>query len=111
MIIKIFVTIFVVFAISRAILRHRDGSVKSAALLIWITIWSGILFFVWWPKVSDYIAQSVGIGRGVDALVYISIVALFYGMFRIYVKLEFTQREITGLVRKLALKEKNKIKK
>lgn len=108
MIIKIFITLFVVFAISRVILRHREGSVKKMALLIWIVIWSGILFFVWWPKVSDYIAHSVGIGRGVDALVYISLVALFYGMFRIYVKLEFIEHEITGLVREIALAKKDK---
>ncbi len=103
MIIKILISLFAFFAVSRAYLRFRDGSVKLAALLIWSVIWAGIVFFAWWPKFSDIIAESVGVGRGVDVLVYISIIALFYGVFRIYVKLEFIEREITSLVRRLAL--------
>jgi small membrane protein len=106
MIIKTFVSIFVVFALSRAYLRHRDGLMNILTLILWNVLWVGIGFFVWWPKVSDLIAHNVGIGRGVDALVYVSIVALFYGIFRIYIKLEFIEREITSLVRNLAFRDK-----
>lgn len=59
---------------------------------------------MWWPKISDIIAHKIGVGRGVDALVYVSIVGLFYGMFRLYVKMEFLEHELTSLVRSLALK-------
>ena len=41
---------------------------------------------------------------GVNALVDFSIVGLLYGMFRLYVKLEFMEHEITGLVRTMALR-------
>jgi small membrane protein len=105
MIIKIFVTFFIVFALSRVYLRHRDGSMTTFALILWFILWCGVGFFAWMPKTSDIIAHEVGIGRGVDALVYISIVALFYGVFRIYIKLEFIEREITSLVRNLAVKK------
>lgn len=111
MIIKIIVSLFVLFAISRAYLRYRDGSLNIVAFISWNILWLGVAFFVWWPKVSDFLASSVGIGRGVDALVYISIVALFYGMFRIYLKLEFIEREITSLVRKLTLRDNEKQRK
>ncbi|MFH1171023.1 MAG: DUF2304 family protein [bacterium] len=105
MIIKILVSLFALFAISRTFLRQKEGSVGFASLILWTILWCGIVFFVWWPRASDVLAGRIGIGRGVDALVYISIVALFYGMFRIYIKLEYIEREITSLVRSLALEE------
>lgn len=105
MTIKVLITLFVLFALSRAYLRYKDGSIKFTALIIWLVVWSAITFFAWWPKFSDLLANSIGIGRGVDALVYISVVALFYAEFRIYVKLQFVEHEITSLVRNLALQD------
>ena len=111
MIIKILVSLFVIFALSRVYLRFRDRAINLVGFILWNLLWIGIGFVVWLPQVSDILANNVGIARGVDALVYLSIVALFYGMFRIYIKLEFIEREISGLVRGLALKEnKDKIK-
>lgn len=111
MIIKIVISIFIIFAASRVYLRFKDGSVGRFSIIFWLILWSGVAFFTWWPKFSDIIATSVGVGRGVDALVYISVVALFYAIFRIYIKLEFIEREITSLVRNIALKEKTNIRK
>lgn len=75
---------------------------------LWSALWIAIGIFVWWPNVSDIIAHKIGVGRGVDALVYISIVGLFYGMFRLYVKMEFMEHEVTSLVRAMALKSPSK---
>lgn len=107
MIIKIVISLFVLFAASRVYLRYRDGSIKFIVFVLWIVLWGGVAFFVWWPKFSDIIATRVGVGRGVDVLVYISIVALFYAVFRLYIKLEFIEHEITSLVRNIALKDQN----
>jgi hypothetical protein len=42
----------------------------------------------------------------VDAVIYLSIIAISYGLFRMYARLEFIEQEITGIVRELALREK-----
>jgi len=104
MLIKLLVTFFVTFAISRAVLRYRDKQFGLFALIFWTFMWLVVVFFAWLPKASDVIARIIGVGRGVDALVYVSVVALFYAVFRIYVKLEFIEHEITSLVRNLAVK-------
>lgn len=103
MIIKILVTGFVLFALTRVILRYRGGDVSFLAMIGWGLIWVGIDAFIWWPRVSDIFAKYIGIGRGTDALLFVSILLLFYGVFRIYIKLEFIEHEITSLVRKLAI--------
>jgi hypothetical protein len=104
MVIKILVTLFVIFAISRAALRYHDKSFGLFALFFWSILWGIIVFFVWLPSASDIIARIIGVGRGVDALVYISVVTLFYASFRLYVKLEHVEHELTSLTRNLSLK-------
>ncbi|MDZ7798465.1 MAG: DUF2304 family protein [Patescibacteria group bacterium] len=110
MIIKIIISVLVLFFISRVYLRFRDGSLSLLAFIIWVLLWSGITFFTWWPRFSDFIANKIGVGRGVDVLVYFSIIFLFYSVFRIYIKLEFIEHEITSLVRNIAYKQKRKNK-
>ncbi|MBI4092914.1 MAG: DUF2304 family protein [Candidatus Kerfeldbacteria bacterium] len=106
MIIKILVTMFVAFVLSRVIFRYRDGSMGVAGFLIWTLLWLGVEVFLWVPQVSDLFAHKIGIGRGVDALVYISIIALFYGAFKLYIKLESVEHDLTKFVRNLAIKDR-----
>jgi small membrane protein len=106
MVIRILVSLFVAFAISRAILRYRDKSFGVFALIFWSIIWGVVLFFVWLPRSSDALAKILGVGRGVEALLSIAVVGLFYAVFRLYVKLEWVEHEITVLTRKLAIARK-----
>lgn len=107
MFIKIIVSSFVLFALTRVWLRYRDGAIGVLGMLFWSFVWLAIGAFVWWPKVTDVFAQRIGIGRGADALVYLSVVGLFYGVFRLYVKMEFIEHELTSLTRMLALRRKD----
>ncbi len=106
MIVQVFVTIFVVFAVSRVFLRFRAGDMSLGEFLFWLFIWGAIEAVAWIPKVLDEIAHRIGIGRGIDAVVYGAVLILFYLTYRIYVKAEFIEHEITSLARKLALREK-----
>lgn len=106
MIVPIIVTVFVAFAVSRVFLRFRAGDMSLNEFLFWLFIWGAIEVIVWIPKFLDQIAHQIGIGRGIDAVVYGAVLILFYLTYRVYVKAEFIEREITSLVRRLALKEK-----
>ena len=106
MLIKIFVTLFVAFAISRVFLRYKDGAIGILGTILWSLLWAIVEVFIWIPKISDVAAQKVGISSGVNALVYVSVVVLFYSIFRLYVKLEHVEHELTSLVRKMAIQKK-----
>lgn len=58
-----------------------------------------------WPGQTDRWAQYLGIERGADGIVYVSIILLYYMMFRIYIKLNLMGHDITRLVRALAVEE------
>lgn len=97
--------LFLLFALSRVVLRFRGGNVTLYGLVFWGLLFSSAVMFVLFPSVTTDIARSLGIGRGVDAVVYPSIVILFYLVFRLYVNVQNMKHEITKLVEKLALKE------
>jgi small membrane protein len=107
---QILLIIFLTFALSRVILRFKGGNVSVFGLLFWCILFSSAIFFVLFPSVTGTIARSMGISRGVDAIVYTSIVILFYLVFRLYVYVENQKHEITKLVEKLANKELENIK-
>lgn len=109
-IIQIFIILFALFAIIHTFKQFRRGKLKLAWLFIWIIFWGTVGFVTFLPQTSDTLARIVGIGRGADVVVYLSLVGLFYLVFRLFVKIEETEREITKLVRLIAVGEVKKEK-
>lgn len=104
--IQIGFVLFILFAASRAILRFKGGSIHFGALLFWILVWTVATIVVFSPEQTTEVARILGIGRGVDVVVYSSIALLFYLVFRLHVYLEDIRTEISRLIRELALKGK-----
>ena len=78
--------------------------------LFWFLIWGAALVGISLPATTTKIAQIFGVGRGVDIIVYISLVLLFYLVFRIYVIIEDLRHEVTSIVREIALSNSPKNK-
>ncbi|MEI6650197.1 MAG: DUF2304 family protein [Candidatus Moraniibacteriota bacterium] len=94
---KIILIAFIVFAFSRAVLRFRDKSIGIREFLFWTFLWTIVTILIFNPNISDIAATSFGIGRGADAAFFLSIILLFYAMFRLYVKIDKLDRDITDL--------------
>jgi hypothetical protein len=99
--IQVFAAVFIVFAVSRVFLRLRDKKITIIEVMFWLSIWIGMTVIVFFPRITQYLADMLGIGRGIDVIIYASIAILFYLIFRLYIKIEDTEREITLLVREL----------
>lgn len=85
------------------VLRFRSHEVTRASLMVWLTIWSAVAVVAIVPNSTAQIAKIVGVGRGVDVVMYASLIILFFLVFRCLVMLEKMRREITVLVREIAL--------
>lgn len=57
------------------------------------------------PDTTSYLAELVGVGRGADLIVYLSIVLIFYIIFQMTIKIEKIERNITKVVRTVAMKD------
>jgi len=106
--VQILLLVFVLFAASRAVLQFRGGTIRFGALSFWLLIWAVALVAIFYPEQTTEIARILGIGRGVDVVVYASIAILFYLVFRLHVYLENIRTEISQLVREVSLKQVKK---
>lgn len=106
--IQLVLIIFLIFALSRVVLRFKGGVVSITGFIFWCSLFISAIAVVLIPDITSKIAHAAGIGRGVDAVVYTSIVLLFYLVFRIHIYLEDIKNDITSLVSKMALEEEKK---
>lgn len=105
------VLFFLLFAFSRVWFRAREGSIGWGMFIFWVLIWTLATVAVVRPELTQELANKVGIGRGVDTVVYVSIVVLFYLNFRLHVLIENLRHEITRLTREIALQNERKARK
>jgi small membrane protein len=109
--IQIILLAFLIFAISRVVLRLKDGSLTIGAFLFWMAIFVLAGLAVIDPEFTTFIASVIGIQRGTDVIIYLSLTLLFYLIFRMNIIIENLRQEITKLTRELALKNQDKTKK
>ena len=107
MVIQIVIILFTLFVISRAFLRYKEKNISLIEFILWALLWIGIIIAALLPQTTTFLAKILGVGRGVDAVLYLAIIVLFYGLFRLYIKQEHIEHEITKIVRHIALKEKD----
>lgn len=104
---QILFILFSLFAASSVIRRNKDGMLGPKAMIFWIVFWLAAIVVVLWPESASKIAEIFGIGRGADLVVYASLAIVFYLLFKLNVKLDSLNRDITKVVREKAL-EKSK---
>lgn len=105
MLIQILVTILAIFVLGRVIFRFRKAALGRAELVLWSLFWIVVIVLVWNPGATNFIAGFLGVGRGADAVFYISIMILFYMIFRLYGKMENIEHRLSELVKKIALRD------
>jgi len=100
---QILFLIFTLFAIVLVVKRKKAGEIGKKGAFFWVLFWLTALVAVWWPNSTSILANYLGIGRGTDFVLYISLIVIFYLLFRLHVKIESIGRDITKVVRKEAL--------
>lgn len=105
LLIQIIIVLIAAMALVGAIRRFRRREMSARWLALWAILWIGASIVVLVPTTSERIAAILGVGRGVDVVVYLSIAALFYFMFRIMTRLDRMERDITKIVRAAALRD------
>ena len=103
--IQIVLICFAAFALSRVLIRYRRGGMRMLHLGLWILVWAGVAVVAWLPDTTNLLANWLGVGRGVDTAMYLSILMTFYLLFRSFAKIEDLDRQLTRVVRANALRE------
>jgi hypothetical protein len=102
----IFQFLIVVFAfatIFEVVKLKQKGNLGSRGAFFWIFFWLGVCAVVVWPAGVQMLARTFGIGRGSDFVLYISVVTLFFLVFKLHIKIENMNRDVTKVVREKSL--------
>ncbi len=110
MLIQIFLSLFIIFALVKVGGRFKEREISHGSLFFWCVFWLVVAVVVWRPQFATETANLLGVGRGADLVLYISVAVLFYLVFRLTVKLEKIDRNITQIVRKSAIKNTEEFK-
>jgi small membrane protein len=106
---SIAIIIILIFVVRLFILKKRK-KVSANEFIFWLVFWlaaaAGILFV----KDLDRLAASFGFSAsGIQIILYAAVAVLFYMNFRMRLKMEKLDKDLTRLVRDLALKSDDKI--
>ena len=85
-----------------AIAKGKVGRVAGAAWIVVLLV--GLLAAIDPDRVTK-IANAVGINRGADLVLYLLALAVFWGFLLVYIRLRRVRRELTLVVRRLAVME------
>ena len=109
MLIQIITIIVVLYLLTRvgAKLKRKDITLKEAFL--WGVLWLGVGIVVLYPSLADKIASYVGLqtATGIDLVVYLAVGLAFYLIFRLFVHIVRIERDITKIIRQVALKDEH----
>lgn len=108
---QLLVPLFALLMMAKAISRFLRHVMTGRELAVWVTIWVGISLVALFPDTAiSWFAYVTGIKSGINALIFFALVMLLWGFLRVYVMLEDHERQLTELVRKIALEgvERNK---
>jgi small membrane protein len=96
---------FFVFAIIKVISRFRSGELSILNTYLWVIFWISAGVIAVFPNLTARFAEFLGVGRGADLIVYLALVSLFFIVFKLTIKIEKLNRELTSVVRNDALKK------
>ncbi len=103
--IQIAAFVFAAIHIARIMALWKTKKLPLKTAVFWFFVWFAVLLIVSVTPIIDALSRPVGVGRGIDLVVYIGIMILFYLVFQQNMKIDKLENEITKLVREIALKK------
>jgi hypothetical protein len=93
-------------AISKSYVDFRARAESLQMFVFWTVTWTMIVLLAVFPSIIDVLmAFSAGPRTGLGTVFGMAIVFLFFVMYRIYVKLERIEQNLTKTIQELALKD------
>ncbi len=107
---QIIFLIIILLLIGKMTLKFKHRQITGGFYALWTFFWLLIGLLIIKQDILSYLAIKFGIGRGSDLAIYISILLIFYFLFKLYMKMEQTEKKHTQLIRKISLNNAKKPK-
>jgi len=104
MIFQYIIPVVGLLAIMQGYSQYKKAKQNLRVFLFWTLAWSSMILFAIFPEVTNYLSKILKLERPVDAVLYPSIVLLYYLVFALYMKIENYNKQLTRIVQKDAIR-------
>lgn len=105
---QIIALIIVSFFLARLFWQKQKKQIKAGEFLFWLAFWILAGLAIIFIRQIDKVVAELGFsGTGIEVLLYLAVVALFYLIFRIRIKLSKMEKDITKIVRHISINNKD----
>ena len=87
---------------------YKKGQFKRRDFGIWSALSIVLLVVSIFPSGINYFLRILSVSRGLDAFLIIGLVGVYALVFQVYIRIQETNRQITDLVRKVAIQLEEK---
>lgn len=107
---QIVIAVLAVLMIGKGIQNYltKESGQTFLKLLVRIVIWGGMAVVVTFPKVSNTIAELIGIEGNINAVILAGFLLGFLMIFKLLSAIEKLEQQLTILTRKESLKDLEK---
>lgn len=105
---QILLLAILLFFVVTAVKKYRRKLLLVNELIFTLLFWLVVGVVIVFPFLTQLIAVKIGIGRGVDLMIYISLLAIFYFTFYLLGRQRETDERLTKLAREIALMNSKK---
>ena len=105
--IQVILLIAIALIIRKTFQKYHRRVITVREFFLWTIFWGCAGLLVVFPNATQRVANFVGIGRGVDLVIYLALLILFSALFYLIVRVERIERDITKIVREMALEDKH----
>jgi hypothetical protein len=101
---QILALFIIAFFLARLFWQKQKKQIPANEFIFWLIFWllaAGAVITLKW--IDKLVAQLGFSGSGIEVLLYLGVAILFYFIFRLRLRLEKIERDITKIIRAIAL--------
>ncbi|MBW2976417.1 DUF2304 domain-containing protein [Candidatus Woesearchaeota archaeon] len=106
--IQILGILFGFFMMYYTFLQYKRKEFTTKEYSFWFTFWGAFVVFTLFPQILDPMLATLNIARALDFFIIAGFLFLTFVIFYTYTLMRKNQRKLEEIVRKIALKERNK---
>ena len=92
-----------IIAILWFVFRYMKGKNSFPTVILWTIFWIIVSVFAVFPNLSNSFANMVGITRGLDFIIILVFVILFYTVLKLYFIVDKMQNDLNTIVKEFAI--------
>ena len=99
--------IIILFFVAKLAVQKKKQEISGNEFRLWLAFWIVAALAIVFIKRLDYFVAQLGFsGSGINFLIYLAVLALFYMVFRIRLEMAKTDKHLTELARIITLRDK-----